>query len=80
MHNWRSLENGEGVANFGFPVATSCGSIAQDNSWTDDWVEFFCRKIDSQLDRLASGSSSKVRVKCGNVIVCQKLHCDKFTK
>ncbi|KAF6034351.1 FN3KRP [Bugula neritina] len=59
MHNWQSLEKGEGVANFGFPVATSCGSIPQDNSWTNDWMEFFCKKIDSQLDRLGSGSSSK---------------------
>ena len=26
---------------FGFPVPTYCGATEQDNSWKDDWVEFY---------------------------------------
>ena len=26
------------VAQFGFPVTTCCGYLAQDNTWCDDWV------------------------------------------
>ncbi|XP_038061844.1 ketosamine-3-kinase-like [Patiria miniata] len=31
----------ECVTRFGFPVATCCGIVPQDNEWCDDWVESF---------------------------------------
>ncbi|KAH8149433.1 uncharacterized protein LAJ45_06512 [Morchella importuna] len=29
---------------FGFPVPTCCGSTVQDNTWEDDWAEFFGKR------------------------------------
>ncbi|KAK2179675.1 hypothetical protein NP493_477g00038 [Ridgeia piscesae] len=48
------LKEGSGeeyVEKFGFHTTTCCGYLAQDNSWTDDWVTFFCeKKLQKQLD------------------------------
>ncbi|KAI0215910.1 Fructosamine-3-kinase [Lamellibrachia satsuma] len=41
----------EHVDKFGFHTTTCCGYLAQDNTWTDDWVTFFCQnKLQPQLD------------------------------
>ncbi|KAL5016621.1 hypothetical protein ScPMuIL_006210 [Solemya velum] len=37
------------VDKFGFDVTTYCGFIPQDNSWQDDWVNFFARKIEVHM-------------------------------
>ncbi|KXS17256.1 Ketosamine-3-kinase [Gonapodya prolifera JEL478] len=38
---------------FGFDVATYCGPTEQDNTWTDDWVEFYkARRLQPMFDRL----------------------------
>ena len=38
------------VAQFGFHIPTCCGSIAQDNSWKEEWVSFYCQnKLQQQL-------------------------------
>ncbi|XP_042220807.1 ketosamine-3-kinase-like isoform X2 [Homarus americanus] len=37
------------VSQYGFPVSTCCGYLAQDNSWCDDWVEFYTKKLQLQL-------------------------------
>ncbi|XP_053653448.1 ketosamine-3-kinase isoform X1 [Cherax quadricarinatus] len=37
------------VSQFGFPVTTCCGYLPQDNSWSDDWLVFYTRKLQQQL-------------------------------
>ncbi|XP_071542998.1 ketosamine-3-kinase-like isoform X2 [Panulirus ornatus] len=37
------------VSQFGFPVATCCGFIPQDNTWCDDWLVLYTRKLQQQL-------------------------------
>ncbi|XP_067141055.1 ketosamine-3-kinase-like [Centruroides vittatus] len=32
------------INQFGFHTTTCCGYIAQDNTWKDDWVEFYARQ------------------------------------
>uniref|UniRef100_A0A2P2I3D2 protein-ribulosamine 3-kinase n=2 Tax=Hirondellea gigas TaxID=1518452 RepID=A0A2P2I3D2_9CRUS len=41
---------------FGFHVPTSCGYIAQNNSWCDDWPSLITRKLDEQIHKLQSES------------------------
>lgn len=58
MDNWMLLDNpGQnsnrvGVTRFGFDVETCCGYLPQTNQWRDDWVQFYCEKIDYQIDLL----------------------------
>ncbi|XP_047500016.1 ketosamine-3-kinase-like isoform X2 [Penaeus chinensis] len=42
-------QNCEPVMQFGFPVTTCCGYIPQDNTWCDDWLVFFSRKLQLQF-------------------------------
>lgn len=59
LHNRAARDAAEGggsvgssasyVEQFGFPINTCCGYISQDNTWTDDWLVFYSRKLDSQL-------------------------------
>ncbi|KAK4315160.1 hypothetical protein Pmani_013593 [Petrolisthes manimaculis] len=37
------------VDQFGFSVPTCCGYLPQDNSWCDDWITFYTRKLQQQL-------------------------------
>ncbi|XP_064460871.1 ketosamine-3-kinase-like isoform X2 [Ornithodoros turicata] len=38
------------VQQFGFHITTCCGYLPLENSWSSDWVEFFCRqRIDVQI-------------------------------
>lgn len=38
------------VDQFGFGITTCCGYLPLDNSWHDDWLEFYCRqRIDAQV-------------------------------
>ncbi|KAL7749774.1 hypothetical protein RI367_004650 [Sorochytrium milnesiophthora] len=42
-----------GQTRFGFDVTTMCGSTAQDNTWTDSWIEFFMnRRIGALVQKL----------------------------
>ncbi|XP_041350557.1 ketosamine-3-kinase-like [Gigantopelta aegis] len=49
-----SVHRGSGdlkyIERFGFDVATCCGYYPQDNTWNDDWVKFYARKIEQQLE------------------------------
>ncbi|MPC79387.1 Fructosamine-3-kinase [Portunus trituberculatus] len=38
------------VEQFGFHINTCCGYISQDNTWADDWLVFYSRKLDFQLN------------------------------
>ncbi|XP_045602973.1 ketosamine-3-kinase isoform X2 [Procambarus clarkii] len=40
------------VSQFGFPVTTCCGFLEQDNTWCDDWVVFYTRKLQQQLSMI----------------------------
>ena len=53
------------VDRFGFDIDTCCGYYPQDNTWNDDWVKFYARKIEQQIqylkgDREASDLWSQV--------------------
>lgn len=53
----RDEETGENVepyvSKFGFHCTTCCGYIPQDNTWCDDWVEFYTRqKLQAQINLL----------------------------
>ncbi|GAB6022736.1 hypothetical protein CHUAL_006831 [Chamberlinius hualienensis] len=42
---------GEWVTTFGFHSVTCCGYIAQDNTWSQDWMEFYTKqKLKFQVD------------------------------
>ncbi|XP_068224688.1 ketosamine-3-kinase-like isoform X2 [Palaemon carinicauda] len=59
------------TSKFGFHIDTCCGYLSQDNSWCDDWVDFFARKLQQQLtlvekdygDREARELWSKLQLK-----------------
>ena len=58
MDNYKLLEAGASakrpaVTQYGFDVATCCGYLPQTNTWRDDWIEFYCEKIDNQLSLLS---------------------------
>ncbi|KAL5009461.1 hypothetical protein ScPMuIL_011766 [Solemya velum] len=40
------------VDKFGFDVTTCCGYLPQDNTWQDDWIKFYARKIEVQMELL----------------------------
>jgi len=48
------------VYHFGFDVPTCCGLIPQDNTWTDDWVEFYGRqRLENTINMIAKKSSDR---------------------
>ncbi|XP_076354247.1 ketosamine-3-kinase-like isoform X2 [Tachypleus tridentatus] len=50
IHKSSELED-QFVSQFGFHTITCCGYIPQDNTWHDDWVEFFARqRLQHQLN------------------------------
>ncbi|XP_015907505.1 ketosamine-3-kinase [Parasteatoda tepidariorum] len=65
LHN-RSLKSNEAsihkntndgvqyIDQYGFHCPTYCGRIIQDNTWKENWAEFFAQKIDSQLKLIES--------------------------
>ncbi|ESO91643.1 hypothetical protein LOTGIDRAFT_121864 [Lottia gigantea] len=40
------------VDQFGFEVPTCCGYLPQSNSWSSDWLNFYCGKIEAQIDSI----------------------------
>ncbi|XP_067940873.1 ketosamine-3-kinase-like [Watersipora subatra] len=56
LHNLLLLDAGSAsaVSKFGFHVPTCCGYISQANKWSDNWLEFFCEKIEFQLSITSS--------------------------
>ena len=50
------------VSKFGFDVPTCCGSIAQSNTWTDSWVEFYSAKLQEQIDLVSNDDSELEKV------------------
>lgn len=48
------------VERFGFDAVTCCGSIAQNNEWSNDWIEFFARnKLQQQIDLVMQSDSNR---------------------
>lgn len=39
------------VDQFGFRVATCCGSLVQGNQWSGNWSEFYTSKLEEQVER-----------------------------
>jgi len=56
--NQKETANPSYVSKFGFDVPTCCGSIAQSNTWTDSWVEFYTAKLQEQIDLLSNDDSN----------------------
>lgn len=69
MDNWKLLDNESassdgrvGVSKYGFDVPTCCGYLPQKNEWCEDWVEFYCRKIDHQFEMLDKPVSTNISI------------------
>jgi len=42
MHIFNLQEERQSIKQFGFYVETCCGFLAQNNTWTDDWLVRIC--------------------------------------
>lgn len=40
------------ISKFGFSVSTCCGYLPQENSWEQDWLVFYARKLQQQMDMI----------------------------
>ena len=51
-HNLDLLDNNNpaAVRRFGFDVPTCCGILPQKNTWMDNWIEFYCDKLEHQIN------------------------------
>lgn len=52
-------EESKPVTQFGFSVPTCCGYLPQDNTWNDDWVVFYTRKLQEQLTMIEKDYSDR---------------------
>lgn len=59
--SWIGKDQGlDYIEKFGFDVNTCCGSISQNNEWTDDWLEFFARnKLKQQIDLIQNKEGNR---------------------
>ncbi|XP_077869709.1 ketosamine-3-kinase-like [Saccoglossus kowalevskii] len=54
-----SGDDGAYVSQFGFHTTTCCGYIPQVNDWQDDWVTFYAKKLEQQLNLLNKKSGDR---------------------
>ncbi|CAI5447501.1 unnamed protein product [Caenorhabditis angaria] len=87
MHNFKfsAPENPENQ--FGFHVATCCGSLAQENAWCSTWREFFTKnRLAPKLENVCDGAQlhellekTWKLLECRNTITPSLVHGDLWS-
>ncbi|XP_054153338.1 ketosamine-3-kinase-like [Oppia nitens] len=64
------------ISQFGFHVTTYCGSIAQNNDWEEDWIQFYARnKLKQQIDLIEKNEGNRELIELWSIL---QMKIDKF--